>query len=229
MALDRWDGDVSYSGTQKCLGCPPAWPLSRWGKRAEEVLSNRKTPVQSWYLDMSLLKSYWSDRAYHHTAPISMIYGLREGLRVVLEEGLRIALPGTSAMRRLCAPVYRRLGMKLFADEDSRLPTLTTVWVPEGIDEAKLRRSLLFDYNIEIGGGLGPVAGRIWRIGLMGENSKPSSVLTVLSALEQLLGKEGYEVARAKALPPPSGRCRLGDAGHVAAATFSLHSTDIHQ
>ena len=197
VALDRWDGDVSYSGTQKCLGCPPGLSPLTLGKRAEEVLYSRKTPVQSWYLDMSLLKSYWSEnRAYHHTAPISMVYGLREGLRVVLEEGLEARFARHEHNAAALRAGLEAMGMKLFAEEDSRLPTLTTVWVPEGIDEAKVRRSLLLDYNIEIGGGLGPVAGRIWRIGLMGENSKPASVLSVLSAIEQLLDKEGYEVAR---------------------------------
>ncbi len=197
VALDRWDGDVSYSGTQKCLGCPPGLSPLTLGKRAEEVLYSRKTPVQSWYLDMSLLKSYWSEnRAYHHTAPISMVYGLREGLRVVLEEGLEARFARHEHNAAALRAGVEAMGMKLFAEEDSRLPTLTTVWVPEGIDEAKVRRSLLLDYNIEIGGGLGPVAGRIWRIGLMGENSKPASVLAVLSAIEQLLDKEGYEVAR---------------------------------
>ena len=160
-------------------------------------MQNRKTPVQSWYLDVTLLRTYWSEnRAYHHTAPISMIYGLREGLRVVLEEGLearfqRHALNATALRAGLEA-----LGLRLFAQEGYRSLALTSVHVPQGVNDAKVRSTLLHQHNIEISGGLGPVAGKIWRIGLMGENSTASNVLTFMSALEEVLPQEGYEVAR---------------------------------
>ncbi|MBI4340087.1 MAG: alanine--glyoxylate aminotransferase family protein [Chloroflexi bacterium] len=201
VAVDKWDVDVCYSGTQKCLGCPPGLAPITLGPRAEAVLSSRKTPVQSWYFDLSLLRSYWGDnRAYHHTAPISMIFGLREGLRVVLEEGLdaRFRRHGRNAAALRAG--LEALGLELFAKEGYRLPCLTSVKIPNGVTDAKVRTALLRRYNIEIGGGLGPVAGKVWRIGLMGENSYPSSVFTLLSALETILGEEGYEVAKGRSL-----------------------------
>ncbi|MBI4201082.1 MAG: alanine--glyoxylate aminotransferase family protein [Chloroflexi bacterium] len=196
VAVDRWGVDAAYSGTQKCLGCPPGLAPITLGPRAEEVLRKRRNPVQSWYLDLTLLRTYWSEnRAYHHTAPISMIYGLREGLRVVLEEGLEARFERHARNATALRAGLQALGLRLFAKEGFRLPTLTTVYVPDGVNDAKVRSTLLRQYNIEIGGGLGPVAGKIWRIGLMGENSKASNVLTFLSALEQLLPQEGFEVA----------------------------------
>ena len=195
VAMDDWDADVSYSGTQKCLGCPPGLSPVTFGPRAESVIYNRKTPVQSWYLDTSLLKNYWSEnRAYHHTAPISMIYGLREGLRVVLEEGLDNRFSRHEYNAAALRKGIEAMGMEMFAQEDSRLPTLNTVRIPDGIDDAKVRRSLLTEHNIEIGGGLGPVAGKIWRIGLMGENSNKEAVVSVLSALEVVLNEQGAKV-----------------------------------
>jgi alanine-glyoxylate transaminase/serine-glyoxylate transaminase/serine-pyruvate transaminase len=201
VAIDQWDVDACYSGTQKCLGCPPGLAPITLGKRAEDVLTNRKTPVQSWYLDMSLLRTYWSEnRAYHHTAPISMVYGLREGLRVVLEEGLEVRYQRHERNARALRAGLEAMGLELFAKEDARLPTLTTVRIPEGITDADVRSTLLHKHNIEIGGGLGPVAAKIWRIGLMGENSNPSSVFTFLSALEEVLAQEGHEVPRGEGL-----------------------------
>ena len=196
VAMDDWDADVSYSGTQKCLGCPPGLAPVTFGHRAEKVISNRKTPVQSWYLDTSLLKNYWSEnRAYHHTAPISMVYGLREGLRVVLEEGLENRFSRHEYNAAALRKGIEAMGMEMFAQEDARLPTLNTVRIPDGIDDAKVRRSLLTEHNIEIGGGLGPVAGKIWRIGLMGENSNKEAVVSVLSALEVVLNEQEARVA----------------------------------
>ncbi|MSQ22264.1 MAG: alanine--glyoxylate aminotransferase family protein [Dehalococcoidia bacterium] len=197
VAIDRWGVDVCYSGTQKCLGCPPGLAPITFGPRAEEVLKSRKTPVQSWYLDVTLLRSYWSEnRAYHHTAPISMIYGLREGLRVVLEEGLEARFQRHSRNAQALWAGLEALGLRLFAQEGVRLPTLTAVHIPDGVSDTQVRSALLRQYNIEIAGGLGPVAGKIWRIGLMGENAKPSNVVTLLSALEEILPKMGYEVAK---------------------------------
>ena len=197
VAVDRWGVDVCYSGTQKCLGCPPGLAPITFGPEAEAVLKNRQTPVQSWYLDLTLLRVYWSgNRAYHHTAPISMIYGLREGLRVVLEEGLEARYQRHDRNAAALRAGLEALGLQLFAQEGARLSTLTSVRIPEGVNDAKVRSTLLNQYNIEIGGGLGPVAGKIWRIGLMGENSTPASVLTFLSALEEILPQEGYELAQ---------------------------------
>ena len=197
VEVDRWGLDVCHSGTQKCLGCPPGLAPITFGPRAEEVLQSRQTPVQSWYLDATLLRTYWSEnRAYHHTAPISMIYGLREGLRVVLEEGLEARFQRHALNAAALRAGLETLGLQLFAQEGYRAPTLTAVHVPDGVSDAKVRSTLLRQYNIEIGGGLGPVAGKIWRIGLMGENSTASNVLTFLSALEEVLPQEGYEVAR---------------------------------
>ncbi|MFC1935281.1 pyridoxal-phosphate-dependent aminotransferase family protein [Chloroflexota bacterium] len=197
VAVDRWGIDVCYSGTQKCLSCSPGLAPITLGRKAEEALNNRRTPVQSWYLDMTLLRTYWSEnRAYHHTAPISMIYGLREGLRVVLEEGLEARFQRHERNAAALRAGLEALGLRLFAQEGYRLPSLTTVYIPDGVNDAKVRSTLLCQYNIEIGGGLGPVAGKVWRIGLMGENSKPSNVLTFLSALEKVLLQEGYKVGR---------------------------------
>ena len=197
VAVDEWGVDICYSGTQKCLGCPPGLAPVTMSPKAEEVLTTRKTPVQSWYLDLSLLRSYWSNtRAYHHTAPISMIYGLREGLRVVLEEGLEARYQRHARNALGLRAGLEALGLRLFAREDARLNTLTSVRIPEGISDTNVRGTLLREHGIEIGGGLGPVAGKAWRIGLMGENSKPAAVLTLLSALEKILPQEGYEVAQ---------------------------------
>ena len=196
IALDDWDVDVCYSGTQKCLGVPPGLAPISVGPRGQATLKARKTKVQSYYLDLGLIEGYWSQTpAYHHTAPVSLVYALREGLRMVLEEGLKARHERHARTAAALRAGVEALGLELFADPDYRLDPITTVLVPNGVDEAKIRRTLLSKYNIEIGGGLGPVAGKIWRIGLMGENAKPSSVLTCLSALEEILAQEGYEVA----------------------------------
>ncbi len=201
VAVDKWGVDVCYAGTQKCLGCPPGLAPITLGPRAEEVLTKRKTPAQSWYFDLSLLSSYWGEnRAYHHTAPISMIFGLREGLRVVLEEGLEHRFRRHERNAEALRAGLQAMGLELFAKETCRLPCLTSVKIPEGVADAKVRTALLRRYNMEIGGGLGPVAGKIWRIGLMGENSYPANVFTLLSALEVVLHEEGYEVAHGRGL-----------------------------
>ncbi|MBI4310779.1 MAG: alanine--glyoxylate aminotransferase family protein [Chloroflexi bacterium] len=201
VAVDKWGVDVCYGGTQKCLGCPPGLAPITLGPKAEYVLRHRKTPVQSWYFDLSLLSSYWGEnRAYHHTAPISMIFGLREGLRVVLEEGLEHRYQRHACNAAALRAGLEALGLELFAKDGYRLPCLTSVRVPNGITDGKVRTALLRRYNTEIGGGLGPVAGKIWRIGLMGENSYPTNVFHLLSALETILQEEGYEVAQGRSL-----------------------------
>lgn len=197
LEVDNWEVDVCYSGTQKCIGAPPGLSPITLGPRATQVLAARKSKVQSFYLNLADLETYWSSesRVYHHTAPISMIYALREALRMAMEEGpeARIRRHGVNASALRAG--LEALGMELFADPNHRLDPLTTVRVPDGVNEAQVRRKLVLDYGIEIGGGLGEIAGRVWRIGLMGESSKDSNVLIFLSALERILPTEGYEVA----------------------------------
>ena len=197
VALDRWDVDVCYSASQKCLGAPPGLAPISLGPRAIKVLKERKTRIQSFYLNLAILESYWSeDRVYHHTAPISMIYALREALRMAMEEGLENRIRRHARNAEALKSGLEAMGLELFAEPSSRLNPLTTVVVPDGVDAARVRRTLLADYGIEIGGGLGEIASRVWRVGLMGESSRESNVLTFLSALERILAQEGYEVGR---------------------------------
>ena len=196
VALDEWDVDVGHSGTQKCLGGPPGLAPVTLGPRAEQVLKERTRPVQSFYLNLSDLETYWDERrAYHHTAPISMVYALREALRMVQEEGLEARFARHALNARAFRAGAEALGMNLLADPDARLDPLTTVLTPEGVDVNRVRGILLEEYGIEIGGGLGPLAGKILRIGLMGDGSRAANVLLLLSALERILPKEGFEVA----------------------------------
>lgn len=189
VKVDDWQIDVCYSGTQKCLSCPPGLAPITFSDEAIAVAKSRKTKVQSWYLDTTMIADYWSDktRAYHHTAPISMNYALREALRLIHEEGLeqRFARHKQNSLELING--LKKLDLTPFVDESIRLPTLNSIKLPGNLDEAKIRKRLLDEYNIEIGGGLGDLAGRIWRIGLMGESSKKASVVHLLSALEELL------------------------------------------
>lgn len=188
VRMDEVGIDVCYSGGQKALSCPPgASPLS-FSPRAVERLQNRKTKVANWYLDATMLGNYWgSERTYHHTAPISMNYALYESLRVILEEGLEARWQRHRENAELLWEGLEALDMALHVEADYRLPTLTTVCVPQGIDEAAVRKALLHDYNIEIGGGLGELKGMVWRIGLMGYSSRKENVLLLLAALEKLM------------------------------------------
>ena len=196
VAVDGWDVDVCYGTTQKCLGAPPGLAPITLGPRAVEVLRSRKTKVQSFYLDLANLESYWFEkRVYHHTAPISMVYALREALRMAMEEGVEARVQRHARNAAALRAGLEALGLGLFADKDHRLNPLTTVMVPEGINEVQVRRKLLTDYGVEIGGGLGEIAGRVWRVGLMGESSRESTVLVFLSALERILLDLGFEVA----------------------------------
>ena len=188
VTVDAWDADIAYSGTQKCLSCPPGLAPLTVGPRALEVLRGRKSKVANWYLDLTMVEKYWgSERTYHHTAPISMNYALREALRLIWEEGLEARFARHRANAEMLWAGLEALGLRLCVPREHRLPTLTTVWVPEGSDEAAIRRRLLEEYNIEIAGGLGQFKGRAWRIGLMGYSSQRQNVLLLLSALEQLL------------------------------------------
>ena len=190
---DEWNIDVAYSGTQKCLSCPPGLAPVTFSERAVDKLKSRQTKVVSWYLDLSMIEKYWTDgeRAYHHTAPISMNYALHEALCLVHEEGLEARWERHRRNSAALVAGLEALGFSLFAQQGHRLPMLNAVWIPEGVDDAGFRKALLEDYDIEIGGGLGEVAGKIWRIGLMGETSSPENIRTFLGALEALLEESG--------------------------------------
>ena len=203
VAIDQWDVDVCYSATQKCLGAPPGLAPISLGHRAVKVLKERRTPVQSFYLNLSNLESYWSEnqrRVYHHTAPVSMIYALREAMRIIMEEGLENRIRRHALNAAALRSGLEALGLELFAEPRYRLNPLTSVKVPEGVNSAQVRLKLREEHNIEIAGGLGDIADRVWRIGLMGYSSSEHSVLTFLSSLEGILPDEGYEVARGAAV-----------------------------
>jgi alanine-glyoxylate transaminase/serine-glyoxylate transaminase/serine-pyruvate transaminase len=196
VRIDGWFVDASYSGTQKCLSCPPGLSPVTFGPRAIEVLRQRKTKVQSWYLDLTLIERYWGDeRVYHHTAPISMNYALLEALRIVNEEGLNARWRRHERNHHALRAGLAALDLRLAAQEGHQLWTLNSVTIPEGVDDAGVRKALLGEFNIEIGGGLGPLRGKTWRIGLMGESSTEANVLLLLSALERLLPRFGHSVA----------------------------------
>lgn len=193
LRVDEWGIDACYSGTQKCLSCPPGLAPVTFGPRAVERMDQRKTKVVSWYLDMSMIRKYWTDgeRVYHHTAPISMNYALHAALSLVLEEGLDARIERHRRNSRALVAGLAALGFEPFAQKGHRLPMLNAVWLPDGVADAGTRRTLLLDHNIEVGGGLGDLAGKIWRIGLMGESSRMENVLGFLAALEACLYKEG--------------------------------------
>lgn len=188
VRADAWGIDALYSGTQKCLSCPPGLSPVTFSPRAHEVMNRRKTKCQSWYLDLSMLGSYWgSERAYHHTAPITMNYALREALRLVLEEGLEARFARHQAHHELLREELEAMGFEFIVEPEFRLPQLNAVKLPSGLDEAAIRGRLLHDYNIEVGSGLGAFKGKIWRIGLMGASSTPNHVNALVTALGQLM------------------------------------------
>ena len=193
VQVDTWGIDACYSGTQKCLSCPPGLSPLTLSPQALNAIKTRKGKVQSWYLDLSLIADYWAEgrRAYHHTAPISMVYALREALRLVLEEGLEARFARHRRNSAALMAGLTSLGCAPQAQDGHRLPTLNCVTVPPGIDDAVIRKTLLAEFGIEIGGGLGPLAGKVWRIGLMGESSRQEHVVTLMSALEQLFRRHG--------------------------------------
>jgi alanine-glyoxylate transaminase/serine-glyoxylate transaminase/serine-pyruvate transaminase len=197
VAVDDWGIDACHSASQKCLSCPPGMAPLTLSPRAAAALRSRETKVRSWYLDMTLLDNYWGGkRAYHHTAPMTMVYALREGLRLVLEEGLEARVDRHQRNAQALRAGLEAMGLSLHAQEGYRLPLLTTVRIPDGIEDVKLRRALLYGHNIEIGGGLGPLTGMVWRIGLMGVGSSAENVLAVLAALEQELSAQGFRLEK---------------------------------
>ena len=194
--VDQTGIDAAYSGTQKCLSCPPGLSPVTFGPKAVEVIQNRKQPVSSWYLDMNMVGNYWgSDRKYHHTAPINMIYGLREALRIIAEEGLQDRWARHATNHKALVAGLEAMGLSMVVPEAERLPMLNAVWIPDGADDARVRSTLLKRYDLEIGGGLGDFAGKVWRVGLMGHAACQRNVLLFLAALETTLASEGVSVS----------------------------------
>jgi alanine-glyoxylate transaminase / serine-glyoxylate transaminase / serine-pyruvate transaminase len=195
VEVDAWQLDAVYSGTQKCLSCPPGLSPVTFSPRALEVIESRKTKPASWYLDMSLVRNYWGEsRAYHHTAPINMNYALHEALRIVLGEGLENRFARHMRNHLALKAGLTALGIEYSVAEGRQLPMLNSVFIPDGVDDAAVRKQLLNQFGIEIGGGLGPVKGKTWRIGLMGVASSEPNVLLFLAALERCLADQGYAV-----------------------------------
>ena len=193
VLIDEWGIDVSHSASQKCIGAPPGLAPVTFNNRAIKVLKSRKRPCRSWYFDALLVQSYWGeDRAYHHTAPINMVFALREALRLIEEEGLENRWERHRINGLALAAGLEAMGLTLLVNEpEHRLPVLTTVLVPEGVDEARVRSRLLNEFHLEIGAGLGPLKGRIWRFGLMGYSSQKRNVFLAISALGSILREEG--------------------------------------
>jgi len=190
VKVDEWGIDAVYSGTQKCISAPPGLSPVSFSSKAVEVMDSRKAKVQSWYLDMSMIRKYWegAKRAYHHTGPISMIYGVHEAMRIVFEEGLQNRFERHKQNHIKLKEGLESMGFEFLVAPEFRLPMLNAIKIPEGIDDVKVRSRLLNEYDIEIGAGLGEFAGKVWRIGLMGESCTLNHINLLLSALKQILG-----------------------------------------
>ena len=190
VSVDAWGADAVYSGTQKCLSCVPGLSPVTFSERAQSVIANRQTPVQSWFLDMNLIMGYWGEgrqRAYHHTAPVNALYALHEALTILHEEGLEQSWARHQRNHEALKAGLGGLGLSLLVDEAYRLPQLNAVRIPAGVDEAAVRQRLLQQSNLEIGAGLGELAGKVWRIGLMGYASNETNVRLCVQALESAL------------------------------------------
>lgn len=190
LFVDDWGIDAVYAGTQKCLSAPPGLSPISFSDTAIERIRNRRTPVQSWFLDLTGVMSYWGSqqkRAYHHTAPVNSLYGLHEALLMLAEEGLEAAWQRHSEQHRQLKRGLEKLGLSYLVPEAERLPQLNTVWIPEGLDDAAIRQRLLQDFELEIGAGLGELAGKAWRIGLMGYSARPENIEHCLYALQRAL------------------------------------------
>ncbi len=197
LVVAEWQLDAVYSGSQKCLSCVPGLSPVTFSPAAMQRVQNRQSPVQSWFLDVSLLTGYWGEgqRVYHHTAPVNSLYALHEALVLLEEEGLSARWERHQLHHRALLAGLHAMGLSMVVDEAHRLPQLNAVWIPDGVDDATLRHRLLDDFQIEIGAGLGPFAGRVWRIGLMGESAHRHHVLRLLSALARLLSEMGQSIA----------------------------------
>jgi alanine-glyoxylate transaminase/serine-glyoxylate transaminase/serine-pyruvate transaminase len=192
LLIDEWNIDASYSGSQKCLSCPPGLSPVTFNNKAVEFIKNRKSSVQSWFMDLNLILNYWggeTKRSYHHTAPINSLYALHESLIILKEEGIENSWNRHKVNGEKLVSELSKIGLKPFVKEEERLPQLTSVSIPDGIDEAKVRAALLSDYNIEIGAGLGELAGKVWRIGLMGYSSNDQNIQVCVNALKVILNK----------------------------------------
>ncbi|RJQ46873.1 MAG: alanine--glyoxylate aminotransferase family protein [Gammaproteobacteria bacterium] len=202
LKVDEWNVDAIYSGSQKCLSCTPGLSPVSFSERAVEKIKARKTKVQSWFLDLNLVMGYWGSgkRAYHHTAPINALYGLHEALVILQEEGLENAWARHERNHQALKAGIEAMGLRFVVKENERLPQLNSIYIPDGVDDAAVRAALLNDYNLEIGAGLGVMAGKIWRIGLMGYASNPTNVLFCLSALEETLARLNAPIKRGVAV-----------------------------
>lgn len=195
LKTDEWQIDAIYSGSQKCLSCPPGLSPISFSERVVDLVKNRKSKVQSWFMDLNLLLGYWgTTRTYHHTAPTNALYGLHEALLMLYEEGVEHSWARHQRNHEAFKAGLATLGMEYLVEEKSRLPQLNSVYVPAGIDEKEVRRRLLADYNLEIGAGLGDLAGKIWRFGLMGYSSRIENVMLCLGALETVFAEMGRKV-----------------------------------
>ncbi len=203
LRVDEWGIDAIYSGTQKCLSCTPGLSPVSFSQASVERIQNRKTKVQSWFLDLNLVMGYWGQgakRAYHHTAPINALYALHESLVLLQDEGLENAWARHAKHHNALKAGLEALGLTFVVPEADRLPQLNAVTIPEGVDDAQVRGMLLNDYNLEIGAGLGVMAGKVWRIGLMGYACRKDNVLKCVSALGEVLGRVGVNVDGKKAM-----------------------------
>jgi alanine-glyoxylate transaminase/serine-glyoxylate transaminase/serine-pyruvate transaminase len=203
VAVDEWGIDAIYSGSQKCLSCTPGLSPVSFSEAALDKVRARRTPVRSWFLDLSLVMNYWEGeggRSYHHTAPVNALYGLHESLVMLHEEGLEAAWKRHADTHKALAAGFAVLGLKFLVDEAVRLPQLNAVVVPEGVDEASVRSHLLSAHSLEIGAGLGPMAGKVWRIGLMGSSATMQHVELCITALADALNRHQHPVDSAKAL-----------------------------
>jgi len=203
VLVDEWGLDAVYSGSQKCLSCTPGLSPITFGPRAVEVIKNRPTPIQSWFMDMNLVMGYWGSghkRSYHHTAPVNALYGLHEALVILEEEGLEAAWNRHHRHHLVLRAGLEALGLEFVVPEQERLPQLNSVTIPEGVDDAVVRGRLLSEYNLEIGAGLGDLAGKVWRIGLMGHACSLTNVLRCVGALEAILSSEGADVPVGRAV-----------------------------
>ena len=198
LEIDEWGVDAAYSGSQKALSCTPGLSPITMSDRALEAIRNRKTPVQSWFLDLSLVLAYWdgAKRSYHHTAPINPLYGLHEALVMLAEEGIENSWARHQRNHEELVKALEALDLHILPPPGERLPDLNAVIVPEGVDEAAVRAQLLNEYGIEIGAGLGPLAGKVWRVGLMGYSSRPENVKKFIHALTNILVSQGRAVAK---------------------------------
>lgn len=203
LKVDQWGVDAIYSGSQKCLSCTPGLSPVSFSDKAVEIISQRKTKVQSWFLDLNLVMGYWGDaqtRSYHHTAPVNALYGLHESLVMLQEEGIENAWQRHQRNHLALRAGIEAMGLRFIVDEPYRLPQLNAVSVAEGIEEAEVRKQLLHQFNLEIGAGLGSLAGKVWRIGLMGYSSSAKNVLYCLAALDTLLGSMKAKINQGEAV-----------------------------